>query len=213
VTVRRRGAELEEAVLRAAAEVLTEAGYAGLTMDAVALRAGTSKNVIYRRWPSRAALSVAAYLRLLPTDPQLTPDTGALRTDALALLTRANERMAAPAGKILRELVTDLQDDPERARELRDRVVAAGVEPWLAVVARAVERGEAGPAALAPRVATVAVDLLRNEFGLYGVAAVPAETIAEIVERVYVPLIHSTAVGKATAIEGRERDSGRQHRP
>jgi AcrR family transcriptional regulator len=213
VTVRRRGAELEEAVLRAAAEVLAEAGYAGLTMDAVALRAGTSKNVIYRRWPSRAALSVAAYRRLLPTDPQLTPDTGALRTDALALLTRANERMASPTGKILRELVTDLQDDPERARELRDQVVPAGAQLWLTVVGRAVERGEAGPAALTPRVATVAIDLLRNEFGLHGVTAVPPETIAEIVDQVYVPLIHATAVGKATAIEGRGRDSERQHRP
>lgn len=45
------------------------------------------------------------------------------------------------------------------------------------------------------------------------VAAVPPETIAEIADRVYVPLIRSTAVGKATAIEGRGRDSGRQHRP
>src|SRR4051794_29974940 len=60
---RRRGTELEQAILRAAADELTEAGYAGLTMDRVAQRAHTNKNAIYRRWPNRAALGVAAYRR------------------------------------------------------------------------------------------------------------------------------------------------------
>ena len=49
---RRRGAELENAILRAAAEELTESGYAGLTMDRVARRAGNDKNTIYRRGPT-----------------------------------------------------------------------------------------------------------------------------------------------------------------
>ncbi|HET6737281.1 MAG TPA: helix-turn-helix domain-containing protein, partial [Kribbella sp.] len=62
---RRRGAALEEAILRAAVEELQEVGYRELTMDGVAARAGTSKNVIYRRWPSRAALCVAAYREML----------------------------------------------------------------------------------------------------------------------------------------------------
>ena len=57
---RRRGAELEGVILRAAAEELTESGYAGLTMDRVARRAGTNKNTIYRRWPSRAITSTIA---------------------------------------------------------------------------------------------------------------------------------------------------------
>ena len=51
---RRRGAALEEAVLRAAIDELLAVGYARLTMDRVAERAGTNKNAIYRRWPSRA---------------------------------------------------------------------------------------------------------------------------------------------------------------
>jgi AcrR family transcriptional regulator len=51
---RRRGAELEQAILRAALDELAETGYSGLAMDRVARRAGTNKNAIYRRWPSRA---------------------------------------------------------------------------------------------------------------------------------------------------------------
>src|SRR5262245_1738592 len=169
---RRRGAELERAILRAVADELAEHGYASLTMDRVAARAGTSKNVIYRRWSSRAALSVAAYRRLLPTDPEDTPDTGDLRSDALALLNRANERLSSPVGKVLRELLTGIQDDPEVLGEIRQQVARAGVAPWLTILSRAAARGEIGTEALTPRVATVAVDLLRSEYSLNGATAV-----------------------------------------
>ncbi|HEY3559854.1 MAG TPA: TetR/AcrR family transcriptional regulator [Kribbella sp.] len=185
---RRRGAALEAAILRAAVEELQEIGYRDLTMDGVAARAGTAKNVIYRRWPSRAALCIAAYREMLPTGADGAPDTGSLRGDALALLTRANDRMSSPVGRILRELLGDIHSDPERLRELRDQVAHAGVSHWLTVLARAAARGEVGPAALTPRVATVAVDLLRNEYALNGATSVAPEVLTEIVDQVFLPL-------------------------
>lgn len=188
---RRRGAELEQAILQAAAEELTEVGYQSLTMDGVAARAGTAKNAIYRRWPNRAALCVAAYRRMLPTGPADIPDTGDLRSDALALLTRANDRLSSPVGKILRELLVDIQADPERMRELREQLRHASVGSWLAVLARAAARGEADPAALMPRVATVAADLLRNEYVTNGVTAVPESVLIEIVDQVFLPLVRA----------------------
>ncbi|MFI7644058.1 TetR/AcrR family transcriptional regulator [Nonomuraea sp. NPDC049400] len=188
---RRRGAALEQAILRAAVEELAEVGYLNLTMDGVAARAGTAKNVIYRRWPSRAALCVAAYRRMLPADPEDTPDTGDLRSDALALLTRANDRMSSPVGKILSELLADIQADPERMRELREQLGRASVGPWLTILARASARGDVGPAALTPRVATVAVDLLRNEYALNGVTTVPDSVLTEIVDQVFLPLVRA----------------------
>ena len=186
---RRRGEALERAILRAAADELVGSGYDGLTMDRVAARAGTNKNAIYRRWPNRAALAVAAYRQSLPADPELTPDTGALRSDALALLRRANERMSSPAGKALRALMSGIKDDPDRLREVREQLAQAGNAAWSTVVGRAVARGEARPEALTPRVATVAVDLLRNEYGLSGLTQVPDEVIVEIVDAVYLPLV------------------------
>ncbi|MFF0345235.1 TetR/AcrR family transcriptional regulator [Kribbella sp. NPDC004875] len=185
---RRRGAALEEAILRAAVDELLAVGYRDLTMDGVATRAGTAKNVIYRRWPSRAALCIAAYRRMLPSSPDQTPDTGSLRRDALALLTRANDRMSSPMGTILRQLLADIRSDPERLRELRDQVARAGVAHWLTVLARAASRGEVGEAALTPRVATVAVDLLRNEYALNGATPVTADVLVEIVDQVFLPL-------------------------
>jgi AcrR family transcriptional regulator len=186
--MRRRGAALEEAILQAAVEELTEVGYRRLTMDNVAARAGTAKNVIYRRWPSRAALCIAAYRELLPTSPDDTPDTGSLRGDALALLNRANDRMSSPIGQILRELLADIQSDPERLRDIRDQIARAGVTPWLTVLTRAVSRGEVAPEVVTPRVATVAADLLRNEYALNGAKTIPSSVLDEIVDEVFLPL-------------------------
>ena len=189
VGARRHGAELEDAILRAAAEELTESGYAGLTMDRVAHRAGTNKNTIYRRWPSRAALGIAAYRQLAVTTTAPSPDTGELRGDALELLRRANRNWSSPTGGILRALLAGARDDPELLAQIQELSADAGSAPWLAILARAVARGEAPADALHLRVATVAVVLLRNEFIARGYPTVPDEVLVEIVDEVYLPLI------------------------
>ncbi|HYQ68112.1 TetR/AcrR family transcriptional regulator [Actinophytocola sp.] len=186
---RRRGATLELAILRAAADELVHSGYVGLTMDRVAARAETNKNAIYRRWPDRPTLAVAAYRQLLPADPELDLDTGSLRSDALALLQRANARMTSPVSKVLRALLAAIPDDPRLLRELREHVVPAGNTAWLRMLARAVARGEARPEALTPRIATVAVDLLRNEYTLGGVTTIPESVLVEIVDEIFLPLV------------------------
>ncbi|GAA2052129.1 TetR/AcrR family transcriptional regulator [Streptomyces carpaticus] len=184
---RRRGAALEEAILRAAVEELTASGYAGLTMDKVAARAGTNKNALYRRWPHRLALGIAAYRRLATAVQP--PDTGSLRGDVLALLHGANRHWSSPLGAILRELMAAAGGATELLAQLQDQSADATAAPWLTVLGRAVARGEAAPEALHPRVATVAVVLLRNEFVVRGVPSVPDEVLVEIVDEVYLPLV------------------------
>ena len=185
---RRRGAELEQAILRAALDELAETGYSGLAMDRVARRAGTNKNAIYRRWPNRAALGLAAYRQLAVSDQQL-PDTGELRGDVLELLRRANRQLSSPAGDILRSLLGSAGDDPQLLAQLREQTADAGSGTWLTVLGRAVARGEAVPEALHPRVATVALVLLRNEYITRGTPVVPDQVLVEIVDEVYLPLI------------------------
>jgi AcrR family transcriptional regulator len=185
---RRRGATLEQAILRAAMDELAESGYAGLTMDRVARRAGTNKNAIYRRWPNRAALGVAAYHQFAVANTQI-PDTGELRGDALELMRRANSTWSSPAGGILRALLAGARDDPQLLAQIQERSTDAGSAAWLTILARAVSRDEARPEALHPRVATVAVVLLRNEFITRGYPTVPDSVLVEIVDEVYLPLI------------------------
>jgi AcrR family transcriptional regulator len=167
---------------------LTEAGYAGLTMDRVARRAGTNKNAIYRRWPNRAALGVAAYHQFAVAHNQ-APDTGELRGDALEMLRRANRTWSSPTGGILRALLAGAGDDPELLARIQERSTDAGSAAWLTILTRAVSRGEARPEALHPRVATVAIVLLRNEFVTRGYPSAPDSVLAEIVDEVYLPLV------------------------
>ena len=87
---RRRGAELEAAILDAAWEQLIAEGYEHFTIDAVAARAQTSKPVLYRRWKTREDLLRATARHRGAADPPAVPDTGTLRGDLLALLSYAN---------------------------------------------------------------------------------------------------------------------------
>lgn len=83
---RRRGEALEEAILHAAWEELSETGYTNMTMESVATRAGTNKSVLYRRWADKSELVIAAIHKNLPKITKEIPDTGNLRDDVYAYL-------------------------------------------------------------------------------------------------------------------------------
>ncbi|MEU3272984.1 TetR/AcrR family transcriptional regulator [Saccharomonospora sp. NPDC006951] len=189
-TGRRRGAVLEEAILAAAAEELTENGYPGMTMDRVAKRAGTNKNAIYRRWPGRAALGIAAYRRMVEHELR-PPDTGDLRADVLTVLRKVNGDLSAPGGDLLRGLLAGAAGDPELLPQLHELIAKSGAQPWLTILGRAVARGDIEPEALHPRVATVAITLLRNEYVTRGLASVPDGVLVDIVDEVYLPLLRA----------------------
>jgi AcrR family transcriptional regulator len=76
---RPRDPQIDAAVLRATLAVLDESGYGRLTLEQVARRAGTTKPAIYRRWPGRQRLVLAA-LGLRLGDAR-APDTGCTLCD------------------------------------------------------------------------------------------------------------------------------------
>jgi AcrR family transcriptional regulator len=169
-------------------------------MDAVARRTGTNKNALYRRWPNRAALGVATYRRLVAADRTL-PDTGELRGDALALLRGVNRGPSSPAAEIHRSLVASIGDDPELLEQLREAAVSDTTATWLTILGRAVARGEAAPEALHPRVATVPIVSLRNEYLTRGVAPTPDDVLVEIVDEVFLPLVRGRSPERSRSAE------------
>src|SRR6187397_2503070 len=84
---RRRDDSKDDAILEAARELLAERGFDGMTMDAVADRAGAGKATLYRRWPSKVELTVDAIVcgRGVATTIDDIPDTGSLRGDLLSV--------------------------------------------------------------------------------------------------------------------------------
>ena len=75
---RKRSEESRQAILTAAAEMVAEVGYAGLSIEGIAARSGTGKQTIYRWWPSKAAILGEALLEgsLPPIDLPMTDDLG-----------------------------------------------------------------------------------------------------------------------------------------
>lgn len=186
-TTRRRGAKLEHALLDAAWEELRESGYARLTMERVAERAGTSRAVIYRRWHNRAELVIAAMRYRQPVRSGSIPDTGTLRGDVLAVLRRVCTRTAELGPDTMIGMLSDLLSDDQAFEQILEQLTRGGGEVMSSVLDRAIARGEARQD-VAPRVARLPTDLLRHELIL---THQPPSTRAleEIVDQIFLPLV------------------------
>jgi AcrR family transcriptional regulator len=185
---RRRGTELEAALLLAAWDELTEVGYAALTMEGVAARAGTSRAVLYRRWPNRPELVVAAIRHHTELAPAAVPDTGSLRGDLLALLRHMSVRVGEVAG-IFSFLIADyFQEAGLPPAVLRERAIAGSEGEMTQILERAVARGEVKPGRVTPRLASLAVDLVRHDL-IMTHEPVPDATLVEIVDKIFMPLV------------------------
>lgn len=189
---RRRGDALNSAIFQATLDELAEVGYARLTMERVAARAGASKASVYRRWPTRMELALDAVHRLAP-DPTTMPDTGSFREDALAFMRSAADLLAGPAGEALRGLLGDALADRSRTLELRKHSRGTGHRVMQEIVNRAVARGEVSSAAVTPLRIDVAQAMLREQFLFHGLP-IPDPAIVTIVDEIVVPLFSSTAI-------------------
>ena len=142
-TGRPRDPSRDADLLEATRDVLADDGYDGLTMSAVAARAGASKATIYRRWDSKEALLLAAVGGMSDmVDPEKLPDTGSLRGDLLALFQPESAERTARTLAVMAGLAAMLSAHPA----LADAADAVMVEPWAAahraLMERAMTRGE-----------------------------------------------------------------------
>ena len=187
VATRRRGATLEHALLDAAWQELQESGYAKLTMERVAERAGTSRAVIYRRWRNRHELVIAAMRHRQPVLSGAIPDTGALRGDTLAVLRRATARITEIGPNTVIGMLSDLLADEEAFELTLDQLLRSGGEVMSDVLDRAAARGETREH-ISPRVARLPLDLLRHELILTHQPP-SQDTLEEILDEIFLPLV------------------------
>ncbi|MET7335004.1 TetR/AcrR family transcriptional regulator [Nonomuraea sp. NPDC005650] len=185
---RRRGAELQAVLLEAAWQELCAVGYHALTYDAVAARARTSRTVLYRRWPHRRDLVLAAMRHQVPAPPPV-PDTGSLRTDLLTLLRLVSSRMIELI-PVLQAVGDGRTDDSDLTDYLRERVSQAGMREMDALLQRAVLRGEINHARTPARVAAAPFTLVAVETLLHH-RPLPDAALAEIVDQIVLPLLAS----------------------
>jgi AcrR family transcriptional regulator len=180
---RRRGAELEHAILDATWVELAAEGYSNLTYEGVAKRSGTSRPVLYRRWPTRTSLASAAIARQIKLNPIAVPDLGSLREELRLLLRSFADRASPNMIGLMFEMSQDMAaentsflDDPFQANPLDD------------LVRRAVRRGEIDRRVLTRRMLRVPLSLVLHEVALTA-AVISDEAIAEIVDEIFLPLV------------------------
>lgn len=133
-TGRPRDRSIDESVLAATLEVLDDEGYRTLTLEDVARRAGTSRPAIYRRWPGRPALALAAIAsRLSVPSP---PDTGCTLCD----FGEAFDVFLAAYRTIRPDVLSAVYVDCAADEELRRRYLDTVIEPARCAVAETVDR-------------------------------------------------------------------------
>lgn len=201
-----RGRKAQAAVRAATLAELLDRGYAELTIEGVAQRAGVHKTTLYRRWKDRASLVVDALAEHFATDIPI-PDTGAVETDLQALARALVQSMTDPVGRAVQTaMFSDAGRLPEVA-EAKRQIFADRFRRAEPVVARAIERGEL-PADTDP-VALIKTLAAPIYFRLLVSADPVEEGTAEQAVRITLAAARAGALarGSAVAVETAEGDA------
>ncbi|WP_433256742.1 TetR/AcrR family transcriptional regulator [Streptosporangium sp. CA-135522] len=122
----RRSDASRRAILTAAFDLVQEVGYAKLSIEGIAARAGVGKQTIYRWWPSKGTVLFDAFLMFSEGpdgEPAALPDTGDLEADLKTVLRATVAELNDPRyDEPMRALATEIAHDPELAAAYAERL-------------------------------------------------------------------------------------------
>jgi len=128
-----------QAILTATMELMAEVGFAGVTVDAVAQRAGVGKATIYRRWQSKERLVLDAISA--STEPAPVPDTGSVAGDLREIYGRMAESLSQPESRSLLMAMVAQATVDDVVRDLLAALVSQRKEVSQAVLRRGIAEG------------------------------------------------------------------------
>ncbi len=141
---RPRSAETQQSILTNAYELLLEEGFAAVTVEKIAERAGVSKATIYKWWPNKAFVVMDGFLSAASARLPV-PDTGGLMQDVRLHAARVASFMTSPDGKIITDLIGEGQFDSGLAEAYRSRYFAPRRLEARQLLERGRSRGELRP--------------------------------------------------------------------
>jgi AcrR family transcriptional regulator len=150
---RPRDPELERRVQEAVIELYFELGWASLTFDAVAKRAGVGKSALYLRWPTKEHLLLDALAAI--TLPLTFPDTGSVREDLLHFARQMFEYYLGQNGLVSLRVSLEAITRPELLASIQQQS-SRQILGARAIVHRGIDRGELSPSTSA----TLVTDLI-----------------------------------------------------
>ena len=174
----------EAELLAVTLELLQEHGYDRLTLDAVATTAHASKATLYRRWPTKAELVMAAFVegtRQVAVDP----DTGTLRGDLLRLGEQICAHVSTHASTI-RAVLVEVSRSAELDAMMQEQFLDQRKALMSHVLARAVDRGEIEASAITEDLWDVLPGYLIYRSVLTG-RAPSSRTVQDLVDNVLIP--------------------------
>lgn len=137
---RPRDVAIDEAIREATIDELVLCGFVGLSMEAVAARAGVAKTTVYRRWPNTTELALhamSAFEQEVPNPPE-----GTVREQLVWLLDQMRRKWSDPRyAAIMRRVTGDGASYPDAYRQARDRLVLPRLKVMNAVLRRGVDEG------------------------------------------------------------------------
>src|SRR6202161_2408974 len=141
---RPRSEQAEQAIIEATLDLFAEQGFEGVCVEAVAARAGVGKATIYRRWPNKEELLLAAFGSLKSPYPE--PAGVSVRDDLVAMLKglcsdKADPRHARRHARLLGEG----EKYPRLMARYKEPVVEPRRDVMRAVIRRGIETGELRP--------------------------------------------------------------------
>ncbi len=182
---RPRDPGVDESILSSTLLLLGEVGYAQLTMEQVAARAGVGKASLYLRWPSKVALVADAVQRLSPDLVPGIPDTGSLPADMREFL-RQLVRPRSAAAAALPAVAGEAANNAEMRKAFRRGVTPALIDSVRTIVRRSVDRGEL-PATADVELLSVLPMALLQQLRLIHDRRPGEEMISRIVTQFYTP--------------------------
>ncbi len=142
---RPRSAESDRAIIQATLRLLSERGYAGMSIERVAAEAGVGKTTIYRRYPTKEELAASAMSSLVQ-EASSPPETGSARTDLIEMMAQIFTIFTrGPAFAMIGALLVEERRNPELLELFRQRIIFPRREQAMAVLRRGVQRGELRP--------------------------------------------------------------------
>lgn len=165
-------------------QLLQEHGYDRLTLEAVATTARASKATLYRRWPTKAELVLAAFVEGT-RQSKVEPDTGSLRGDLLSLGEAVCAHVSAHASTI-RAILVETSRIAELDAMMHEQFLDQRKAFMEHVLARAVERGEISAAAVTEDLWDVLPGYLIYRVVLTGRSPGP-RTVVDLVDNVLLP--------------------------
>lgn len=142
---RPRDPHVDAAIREAALDLLVEEGFARMSMEAVATRAGVGKAAIYRRWDSKTALVVDAIHALIGPKLLPFPETDDLRADLQAIFAMAVEKTRGLEGCVMNSVSGELAHNPDLARTVRAELIGTRMTELADRIRTSMAKGELAP--------------------------------------------------------------------